>query len=246
MRWLVPGFGESRQHEGARHRSRASSYYSRILAYAGTTAHPRREPGRGSASIESQLRRWFSPKRGVAGCHGARPQYLKPEACLRKEECQRGDHVDAAEHRAFEPVGLTVEGDEACHYHGGPEGAELQGGEVQVQRVAEQGPEEDEDGGYQEGDLQGGAQRDAHREVHVVFVGDLDADDVFGDVADYRYEDDPDKELGDPVLLSQGFYGPDEHLRDVGDGRRCHEQQHERSRPAERGVSSAASTAPGA
>ena len=41
---------------------------------------------------------------------------------------------------------------------------------------------------------------------------------MLGDVAYYRDEDDPDEELGDPVLLGQGFYGPDESLRDVGDG----------------------------
>src|SRR5215204_4245394 len=173
-----------------------------------------------------------------------KPECPKPETSLwREEERQGGNDVDTAEHRAFQPVGLAVEGDEACYYHGGPEGAELQGGEVQVQRVAEQGPEEDEDGGYQEGDLQGGAQRDAHREVHVVFVGDLDADDVFGDVADYRDEDDPDEELRDSVLLGKRLYGPDERLGDVGDGGGRHEKQHERNRPAERGLPLAPSAA---
>src|SRR5829696_1741270 len=154
-----------------------------------------------------------------------------------KEKRQRGDNVDAAEHRPFQPVRLAVEGDEASHDHGGPEGAQLQGGEAQAQRMAEQGAEEDEEGGYQQGDLDRGAEGDAHGEVHVVLVGDLDADDVFGDVADYRHEYDPDEELGDAVLLGERFYGPDECLRDVGDGGGCHEQQHERGGPAERGVS---------
>src|SRR5215212_1538672 len=135
-----------------------------------------------------------------------------------KEERQRGDNVDAAEHRPFQPVRLAVEGDEASHDHGGSEGGQLQGGEAQAQRVAEQG-----------------AEGDAHGEVHVVLVGDLDADDVFGDVADYRHEYDPDEELGDAVLLGERFYGPDECLRDVGDGGGGHEQQQERGYPAERG-----------
>src|SRR5918997_548115 len=104
--------------------------------------------------------------------------------------------------------------------------------------MGKQGTEKDGEGGNQQGDLDGGAEGDAHREVHVVFVGDLDADHVFGDVADYRYEYHPDKELGDAVLLGKWLYGPDERLRDVGDGGRRHEQQHERGRPAERGVSS--------
>src|SRR5215210_8358949 len=148
----------------------------------------------------------------------------------RKEEREGGDDVDAAEHRAFQPVGSAVEGDEARYDHGGPEGAELQGGEDQAQGMAEQGPEEDEDGGDEQGDLDGGAEGDAHREVHVVLVGDLDAYDVLGDVAHYRDEDDPDEELGDPVLLGQGLYGPDERLGDVGDGRRRRKQQHQGSR----------------
>jgi hypothetical protein len=47
----------------------------------------------------------------------------------REEESQGGDKVDAAEHRAFEPVGLAVEGDEACHDHGGPGMVAASGGE---------------------------------------------------------------------------------------------------------------------
>src|SRR5215207_9509643 len=169
-----------------------------------------------------------------------------PEAYLRKEKRQRSDNVDAAEHRPFQPVRLTVEGDEARHDHGGPEGAQLQGSETQAQRVAEQRAEEDEEGGDEQGDLDRGAEGDAHREVHVVLVGDLDAHDVLGDVANYRDEDDPDEELGDPVLLGQGLYGPDESLRDVGNGRRRHEQQHQRSHSAERGFSLAVRTTLGA
>src|ERR671920_2277687 len=165
-------------------------------------------------------------------------QTRAPETSLRrKEKRQGGDNVDAAEHRAFEPVGSAVEGGEARYDHGGPEGAELQGGEGQAQGMAEQGTEEDEDGGDEQGDLDRGAQRDAHREVHVVLVGDLYAHDVFGDVTHDRDEDDADEELGDPVLFGQGLYGSDEGLRDVGDGRCGHEQQHQRSRTAERGVS---------
>src|SRR5215204_719506 len=169
---------------------------------------------------------------------GFREKDLMPEAYLRKEKRQRGDNVDAAEHRPFQPVRLTVEGDEARHDHGGPEGAQLQGSETQAQRVAEQGAEEDEEGGDEQGDLDRGAEGDAHGEVHVVLVGDLDADDVFGDVADYRHEYDPDEELGDAVLLGERFYGPDECLRDVGGGGGGHEQQQERGYPAERGFSS--------
>src|SRR5919112_2425940 len=165
-------------------------------------------------------------------------QTRAPETSLRrKEKRQGGDNVDAAEHRAFEPVGAAVEGGKARYDHGGPEGAELQGGEDQVQGMAEQGSEEDEDGGNEQGDLDRGAQRDAHREVHVVLVGDLDAYHMLGDVAYYRDEDDPDEELGDSVILGQGLYGPDESLRGEGDGRRRYEQQHQRSRSAERSFS---------
>src|SRR5215211_4386991 len=92
--------------------------------------------------------------------------------------------------------------------------------------MAEQGPEENEDGGDEQ--------------------GDLDAYGVLGDVAHYRDEDDPDEELGDPVLLGQGLYGPDERLGDVGDGRRRRKQQHQGSRSAERGFSLALRAASGA
>src|SRR5919112_2476292 len=174
-------------------------------------------------------------------------QTRAPETSLRrKEKRQGGDNVDAAEHRAFEPVGSAVEGGEARYDHGGPEGAELQGGEDQVQGMAEQGAEEDKDGGDEQGDLDRGAQRDAHGEVHIVLVGDLDTHDVFGDVAHYGDEYDPYEELGDPVLFGQGLYGPDERLRDVGDGGRRYEQQHERSRSTERGFSLALYAASGA
>jgi glycosyltransferase involved in cell wall biosynthesis len=93
----------------------------------------------------SRLPRWEDTIAGfeevLATAVFAPKQARPPEAqSRRKEKRQGGDNVDAAEHRAFEPVGLSVEGDEARYDHGGPEGAELQGGEDQAQRAAEQRP----------------------------------------------------------------------------------------------------------
>ena len=54
----------------------------------------------------------------------------------REVESQGGENVDAAEHRAFDPVGLAVEGDEARHGHGGEPVAtivpDVAGGAVQT------------------------------------------------------------------------------------------------------------------
>ena len=84
-------------------------------------------------------------------------QARAPEAYLRrKEEGQGGDDVDAAQHRAFEPVGFAVEGDESRYDHCGPEGGEFEGSEDQAQGTTEQGSEEDEDGGDEQGDLDRG------------------------------------------------------------------------------------------
>jgi hypothetical protein len=78
--------------------------------------------------------------------------------------------------------------------------------------MSEQGTEEDQDRGHEEGDLQRGAQRDGHREVHIVLVGELDAYKVLGDVADYGDHDHTDKQLGDADLFDQRLDGPDEGL----------------------------------
>src|SRR3712207_5309491 len=83
----------------------------------------------------------------------------------------------------------------------------------------------------------GGAQRDRHGEVHLVLVGDLDPDNVLGDVPDYGDEYDPDEELGDAVLLGQGLYGPDERLGDVGDSHRGPYEQRQGGCSSERRVS---------
>src|SRR3954447_20932881 len=113
----------------------------------------------------------------------------------REEERECGDCVEAAEHGAFEPVRLAVQGDESRDDDRRAQRAELQGAEDQVQGMTEQGAEEDEYGGYEKGDLQRGTQRDGHRELHVVLVGDLDAHDVLGDVANYWYQDNANKQF---------------------------------------------------
>src|SRR5918994_1768864 len=137
---------------------------------------------------------------------------------LREKERQRGDDVDAAEHRALQPVGLAVEGDKPGDQDCRAQSAELQRGEDEPQGVAQERPQKDEDRGHEEGYLDGGAKGDRHREVHLVLVGDLYAYYVLGDVPDYGHDYDPDEELGDPHLHHQRLYGPDECLGYVGDG----------------------------
>ena len=44
-----------------------------------------------------------------------------------------GDRVEAAEHRALQPVGLAVEGDKAGNYDCRAQGDEFQRGEDQIQ-----------------------------------------------------------------------------------------------------------------
>jgi hypothetical protein len=57
-----------------------------------------------------------------------------------EEERQRGDDVDAAEHRALQPVGLAVEGDEPGYEDRRGKGAKLQRGKTSLKGVPRRGP----------------------------------------------------------------------------------------------------------
>ncbi|MBD0253917.1 MAG: glycosyltransferase family 4 protein, partial [Rubrobacter sp.] len=78
----------------------------------------------------SSLPRWQDTITGfenaLKAAANAPKQPTRPETFpLREKERKGRDNVDATEHRAFEPVGPAVEGDEARYDHGSPEGGEL-------------------------------------------------------------------------------------------------------------------------
>jgi hypothetical protein len=83
--------------------------------------------------------------------------------------------------------------------------------------------QQDEHRRDEQGDLRARADRDVHRQVHLVLGGEVDRHPVLGGVADDRHHDQADEELADAELLGGLDDRADEHLghdadRHAGDG----------------------------
>ncbi len=86
--------------------------------------------------------------------------------------------------------------------------------------MSEKGTEKDRCRSNEEDNPPRRVQRDGHREAHPVLVGNLNADDVLGGVADYGDQDGDQDHANEqrrhPDLLDQELCGSDEGLRRAG------------------------------
>src|SRR5215211_3497184 len=98
-------------------------------------------------------------------------------------EGQSEDEVERDQLRAFEPVRFAVHRDQDGDEDRGDEGGELEGIEDEGHRLVHENAGKDEDRRHEEGDLETRADGNAETEVHLVSDGDLDGDEVLGDVA---------------------------------------------------------------
>ena len=91
----------------------------------------------------------------------------------------------------------------------------------------------------EQGHLEARAVRDGHRELHLVLEGQLDGDEVLGQVADRRDEHHADEERRQAERLDERLDRPDEDLREHGQQDRRAEQDDDapcgRPRPVPRG-----------
>ena len=76
----------------------------------------------------------------------------------------------------------------------GRDRGDLERGEDEVHRLADDDAQQDEDRGDEQRDLEARAERDRHRELHLVLRGELDGDQMLGEVPDRRDQDDTDEE----------------------------------------------------
>src|SRR5690606_37840366 len=76
-----------------------------------------------------------------------------------EEERQPEQQVDGQQHRAFEPVGLAIKGDQRGDQRGGEQRRQLEGVEDQQQSVVKQQADKHEQRRDEQRDLDAGAQR---------------------------------------------------------------------------------------
>ena len=91
--------------------------------------------------------------------------------------------------------------------------------------------EQDEDRRDEQRDLEARAEGHGHRELHLVLGRELDRDEVLGQVADGRDDDDADEEGRQPERLDERLDGADEDLRQHREERRGREE-HDDGDPA--------------
>ncbi len=140
----------------------------------------------------------------------------------------RGPRRRGTSERALEPVRLAVEGDERADRR--PRRRPRRPRAAANTRSIGwpmTSPSSTSTGRHEQRDLEARAERHRHRELHLVLVGELDGDEVLGEVADRRDEDHADEELGQAERLDERLDRADEDLRQ-------HRQQHRPPRAARR------------
>jgi hypothetical protein len=123
------------------------------------------------------------------------------------------NHIDREKLDPFDPVRLAVSADLKQDVNRGHDGDYFRHREFEVHRSAEKIGEKNQQGRDEKRDLQTGSDRDADRQVHLVFHRHDDGGRVLGRVTHNCYHNHADKDLGQADGVPDVFNRADEKLR---------------------------------
>ncbi len=144
---------------------------------------------------------------------------------LRQEKKHNSEnHIHREKLDAFDPVRLTVFADLKQDVDRGHNRQNFRHREFQVHRPPEKIGQKNQHGRDEKRDLQAGANRNANRQVHLVFHRHENSGRVLGRVTHNRYHDHTDKHLSQADGVPDVFDRADEKFGEQGDHGSCEEQ----------------------